>query len=252
MYRLSASNSDQWMSCHAATDLETALPGFVLTQSDTPASTRGTNIHIILAAAIAFGTKQDLDDIVSMLSYVNDLWATRRFNVLVEHKMPMSWMKDPAQTTADVIFYLTDEIHVIDHKAGAIPVNPDANQLITYGAAVWSLKLAPKAKGVWLHVNQPKAKNQVKYWISVEEIEKFIAEQQRHEAELLAGDLSFGPDYKACQFCPVNPMSRGARGSVFCKVAIKPANRWSPSDLQHLIQMQEDDVRTTPREDDDL
>ena len=252
MYRLSASYSSQWMNCHAATDLETALPGFELTRSDTPASTRGTNMHAILAAAIAFGTKSDLDDIVQMLSYVNDLWATRRFNVLVEHKMSMAWMKDPAWTTADVILYLVDELHIIDHKAGSIVVDPDDPQLKSYGAAARALNLAPKAKGVWLHVNQPKAKNQVKVWISNEELDAFIAEQQRHEEELLAGDLSFGPQHKACQFCPANPMSRGAKGNVLCAQAIRPANRWSDTDLLHLIQVQEDNVRSTPRIEDEL
>ena len=240
------------MSCHASTDLETVLPGFTLPISDTPASTRGTNIHAILAAAIAFGTRQDLDDIIQMLSYVNDLWATRRFNILVEHKMTMAWMKDPSWTTADVIMYLVDELHIIDHKTGGIAVQPDAPQLLSYGAAARALCLAPKAKGVWLHVNQAKGKNHVKYWVSNEELDAFVAEQQRHEEELLAGDLAFGPSHDACKFCPANPMSRGARGTVLCPVAIRPANRWSETDLLHLIQAQDDSVRKGPRVEDEL
>lgn len=252
MYRLSASNSSQWMNCHAATDLPTVFPGFELPVSDTPASRRGTDIHTILAAAIAFGTKQDLDDIVAMLSYVNDLLKTRRFNVLVEHQMMLSWMQNPAQTTADVILYLSDELHVIDHKAGSLIVDPDDPQLKSYGAAARALGLAPKATGVWLHVNQPKAKNQVKCWVSNEELDAFVAEQQRHEQELLAGDLTFGPTHKACLFCPANPLSRGAKGTVFCGQAIRPTSQWSATDMLHLIQAQNDTVRTTPREDDEL
>ena len=96
------------------------------------------------------------------------------------------------------------------------------------------------------------AKNQVKVWLSNRELDKFVAEQQRHEQELLAGDLSFGPHYKACLFCPANPMSRGAKSTVFCGQAIRPTSQWSATDILHLVQVQNDTVRTTPREDDEL
>lgn len=241
------------MSCHAASNLEAALPGYQPVDSGSPAASRGTDIHAVLAAALVVGTNADLKDIIKMLQYVADLRDSRRFNMLVEHKMWMSWMQDPSQTTADVVLYLMDEIHIIDHKAGSIVVDPDAPQLITYAAAALSEGLAPKAEGVWLHVNQPRANNQVKTWISRKEVERFIQEQKRHEEEMAAGDLSFGPSYKACLFCPANPASRGAKGnSVFCNVAIRPARSWSSEDLTHLIQAQADHVRSGPREDDEL
>lgn len=75
----------------------------------------------------------------------------------------------------------------------------------------------------------------------------------RHEQELLAGDLSFGPKYKACLFCPANPGGRGAKSlQVTCDSAIRTSRSWSKTDQALLAEKANDSVRTSPREDDPL
>lgn len=253
MKKLSASNASQWMSCHASTDLEAAIPGFVATKDETFAASKGTAMHDVLALALDVGTNRDLQDIVSMLDYVAELRKERRFKMLVEYQMLTSWMVRPSVTTADVILYLQDELHVIDHKTGGTVVDPDSPQLLTYAAAAMAEGLAPKAEGVWVHVNQPRADNQVKTWISRADIALFVAEQMEHERQILAGDLAFGPSPAACTFCMANPASRGSVGKgELCKVAAGKAYRLDNQDKEFFVALQNAPLMQRPRVLDEL
>lgn len=237
------------MSCHASTDLPAALPGFEFPDDRSMAASRGDDIHEMLAQVIGYGTRKDLGDIVKMLSYVNDIMSRRRFNVLTEHKMKMTWLQAGTKTTADVILYTQDELHVIDHKTGSIPVMPNCTQLLTYGAAAMRQGFSPKAKGVYLHVNQPTGDNQVSYFALNEELEQLIAEQTRHEAEILAGDLSFGPSDAACLFCPASPFKFGVKANITCEVATPPKRVLSAADQTYLSQRQSHTMTGARRDD---
>lgn len=245
------------MTCHAATDLEKALPGFIPpVDTGTVASRKGDDMHKVLAEALSIGSNRDLKDIISMLNYVSFIRSTRKFSMLIEHMMWTCWMQKPVVTTADVILYTQDELHIIDHKTGAGRVEPLCRQMLTYAAAALHEGLAPKATEVVLHVNQPKANNQVWHTVTREDVTAFVELQRLHEEQLLAGDLSFKPLHAACLFCPANPNGRGAKGSgTMCSVAIQPKPVWASNnfaDTGYAAQPFDDSLPTMPQAKDDL
>ena len=60
--------------------------------------------------------------------------------------MVAEWLPSKPGTTADLVLYVADEIHVIDLKTGKIPVLVYDNQQLLFYAATYG-HLAPKAKG---------------------------------------------------------------------------------------------------------
>ena len=244
------------MVCHAATDLEAALPGFIPPEdTGTVASRKGDDIHKVLASALSVGNNTDLKDIISMLNYVAFVRDQRKFSMLIEHRMLTLWMQKPVLTTADVILYTRDELHIIDHKSGSGLVDPQCRQMFTYAAAALYEGLAPKATEVVLHINQPRANNQTSYSVSREDLMAFIELQKYHEKQLLAGDLTFTPMHAACLFCPANPNGRGAKGSgTMCAAAVKPRPIWTngEQDSGYAAQPYDDSLPTMPQAKDDL
>src|SRR5690606_14001694 len=123
----------------------------------------------------------------------------------------LSWLAQPVKTTADLVTYTADELHIWDWKFGTMPVNPAALQLKMYALAF--LHLSPKAKGVWVHVLQPG--NYAELYFSLEQLEAARDLVIQHEAEVIGGDLSFNTG-KQCEFCPASPYTRGAKGNISC------------------------------------
>jgi hypothetical protein len=118
------------------------------------------------------------------------------------------------ETTADLVFFTQDEIHVIDLKTGKIEVDVEENEQLLFGAVTYG-PFAPKAKGVMLHIVQPWAGGNHSWFANTNRLLRVQQEALATEAAILAGDVTFGPS-DHCTFCPANPHSRGDKGSPFC------------------------------------
>lgn len=239
MKKFSASQAEKLIGCHASADLEKAIPGFVQPEDDktrepvlpenlgfivemiekistdtgsSKAANRGTMLHACVATLLAeFKTAGQFQKLLALFIELNAVMQTRRFKMLIEVEAELSWLQRPVTTTADLVLYVAEEIHVWDWKFGSMPVDPSALQLKMYGLAFQHL--APKAPGVWVHVGQPG--NYASLFFSNEQLQAAKDLVVQHEAEVIAGDLTFNTG-KQCDFCPASPWTRGAKGNISC------------------------------------
>jgi hypothetical protein len=154
-----------------------------------------------------------------VLAYVADLHDGHRYTSLVEESVTADWLITKPGTTADLVLYTQSEMHILDYKWGRIPVEVTGNKQLLYYAACYA-PLAPKAKGVTLHILQPAIHEYNDWFADTIEIGKFMHEAQLAEAAIQAGDVTFGPS-DACTFCPANPHSRGEKGRPLCPAMLK-------------------------------
>ncbi len=214
--RFSASVAGQHMACHASANLDLAIRGWeppVEDRTKDNAANRGTAKHEMLEPLVKL-SPGDLRHMIKFLTYVSGVRDLRRFNVLVEQSMTAEWLDTKPKTTADYVFYTQDEIHVLDGKWGRIKVDVVENhQLMFYG--VTYSHLAPKAKGVHLHILQPYADNYDTWFADTNRLAQFMADARAAEAAIQAGSTTFQPG-DHCTFCPANPHSRGDKGHPLC------------------------------------
>lgn len=223
--RLSASSAGRIMSCHASANLDLAIPGWTPpAPQPKSAATTGTDVHNIIEQVLRmqyitpsrttnFGPK-DVLGVAAILQYVGELMQTRRFTRLMEEKVQATWLTTKPTTQADLVLYTKDEIHVLDYKWGTVPVEVTENeQAMFYGLAY--APLAPKAKGVTLHILQPRANIMDSWFASTIRLHQFMQETIAAEVAITAGDTTFGPSHH-CTFCPANPHSRGVKGTPLC------------------------------------
>lgn len=217
--RFSASRAERLMTCTASSNLEVTIPGFVPPPKDaaTAAAERGTELHKVLEKLGTLAPRE-LKGMTQALQYMSELRSQRRFKVLVEHSVIAKWLPSKPRTTVDWVLYLQDELHIVDYKMGEISVEPFMNkQLMFYAASV--LELAPKAKGVTLHIIQPFAKPDpiLREWFcSAEDLGEFMDEAIKADQIITSQQgLTFVPS-DACTFCPANPHGRGSRGTPSC------------------------------------
>lgn len=213
--RFSASNAGRLMACPASGNLNDAILGWVEPVRDDMAGAKGVGSkrHALFAEFNELSTSE-MRAMTRSLQYVADLRATRRFKVLVETTMKATWLQQEPETTADLVLFTQDELHVLDLKWGRIPVEVVDNEQLMYYAATYG-HLAPKAKGVTVHILQPMAEGNSSWFISTTRLAQFMDEARKAEAKLLAKDVTFGPS-DHCTFCPANPHSRGDKGSPLC------------------------------------
>lgn len=243
MRKFSASQAEKFIGCHASADLETAIPGFIYPEDDSnravsipdnlgyiaemvekittdtgssKAANRGTMLHACVATLLAeFKTSGQLAKLVELFMALLAVLEQRRFKMLIEVEAVLDWLAQPVKTTADLVTYTADELHVWDWKFGSMPVDTAALQLKMYALAF--LHLSPKANGVWVHILQPG--NYAEMYFSREQLQAAKDLVIKHEAEVLAGDLSFNTG-KQCEFCPASPYTRGAKGNISCSAFI--------------------------------
>jgi hypothetical protein len=220
--RFSASVAGRHMTCHASANLELAIPGWVKPVEDRTAdnaANRGTNMHEMFAEIMRL-SNPDCQQMAKAIAYVSLVRSQRRFKVLVEQSIRVEWLITRPWTTVDLVFYTADEIHVLDLKTGVIPVEvKDNEQLMYYGASFFGL--APKAKGIRLHIVQPWANNMESCYVTRDEVLAFMVEAQKAEHAIESGDVSFMPS-DHCKFCPAYPHSRAAeKGSPPCPVTLQ-------------------------------
>jgi hypothetical protein len=217
--RLSASVAGRHMACHASANLAEAIPNYKPPAIPTGvAAQKGTDVHEIFEKVWEFSAR-DIQAMIDTMQYIADLRATRRFKVLIEETVKAKWLVTEPNTTADLVLYVADEIHIIDTKWGKVPVEVVDNTQLLYYAACYG-PLAPKAKGVWVHICQPHADGNKSWFITPDRLKQFMDEAKAAETAIQAGDRTFGPsDY--CIFCPAYPHSRAPKGSPMCPVTMQ-------------------------------
>lgn len=224
--RFSASNAAKHMACPASANLELAIPNYTPPEPDDKirASDEGTDAHEVFEKLMNYGNA-DIRHWIRVLEYIEKLRSTRRFKVRTEEKVKATWLAidprtgDHPDSTLDLVLYTQDELHVLDLKWGKIPVPVFDNvQTIFYSLCV--LDLAPKAKGVTIHILQPRADNLEHQYISGVELLKWQAKLHAAQARVNAKDLTFGPSDE-CKFCPAYPHSRSPKGAPLCPATMQ-------------------------------
>ena len=212
--RFSASVAARQMACPASANLPLAIPNWVPPVVDEMAGAKGdgTRLHEMLEPIMGLSPKR-LGQMAQVLQYMADLRKTRRFTVMVEQKVQATWLTTQPYTTADVVLYTQDEIHVVDFKWGKIPVEVVGNEQLLFYAVCYA-PLAPRAKGVTVHVLQPDVGFE-SWFADTTVLAKFMADAQAAEKKIQAGDTTFGPS-DHCKFCPANPHSRSDKGRPLC------------------------------------
>ena len=212
--RFSASVAARHMACHGSAELETAIPNWVPPEvEETRAAAEGTSVHSIFEKVWELSAR-DLRHFAAIVDYVAQLRSTRRFSVLIEQPVVAEWLTTKPTTTADLVLYTQDEIHVIDTKWGKIPVEVVGNEQLLYYDVCYA-PLAPRAKGVTNHILQPRADNMNSWFASTTVISRFMEDAMKAEAAIQAGDRTLGPS-DHCKFCPANPHSRANKGRPLC------------------------------------
>jgi hypothetical protein len=209
------------MQCTGSANLELAIPNWtppVIDPTVENAASRGTKLHALFAEVVTQSAR-DAERLAEALTYVAAIRSQRRFKVLSEFTMTADWLESKPPTTADLVFYVKDEIHIFDLKTGVIKVEVVGNKQMLYYAATYAT-LAPKAAGVFVHIVQPWADNTEYTFVDTTELRVFMDEARRAEQEILAQSVTLTPG-DACMFCEANPRGRGARGRPFCPVLMK-------------------------------
>lgn len=225
--RFSASVAGRLMACPASANLDLAIPNWTppVRNESMGSKATGTTVHKVIEDLVktktvtASGEKRfnarDMMAAGRLMSYIGEVWSRRRFTVLSEETVEASWLVGKPTTTADLVLYTKDEIHVIDAKWGKIPVEVIENEQLMFYAVCYA-PLAPKAKGVTVHIAQPHADNMAEWFIPADRLKQFMDDAIQAEAKILAGDTTFGPTDTHCTFCPANPHSRGDKGKPLC------------------------------------
>lgn len=224
--RFSASNAAKHMACPASANLELAIPNYQPPEEDDKirASDEGTDAHEVFEDLMGY-TPSDLRHWIKVLEYIEKLRSTRRFKVQREMKVTATWLAlDPKTgqhpgSTLDLALYTQDELHVLDLKWGKIPV-PVFDNVQTIFYALCSLHLAPKAKGVTIHILQPRADNMDHQFIPSTELKMWESKLIAAQARVNALDVTFGPSDE-CKFCPAYPHSRSPKGAPLCPATMQ-------------------------------
>ena len=214
--RFSASVAGRFMSCTASADLDKVIPGWEPPIQDPDADTaanRGTLMHSLFAGVMDLPLA-DQKNFLKALEYVTEVQSRRRFKRLIEHNIEVDWLVKPSKTTADLVLYTKDELHVLDLKTGRIPVEAVGNRQLLFYAVTYA-QFAPAAKSVSLHIVQPWADNCSEWTVTTEELSAFMDEARQAEKAIDSGQLTFSPG-DHCLFCPANPHGRGGKGHPYC------------------------------------
>ena len=213
--RMSASVAGKHLACAASANLDLAIPNWVPPVVDDMAGAKGdgSRKHEMLEPIVALSARE-IRHFAKLLTYIADLRGNRRFKVLIEQEFTATWLTSQPKTKPDLVLFVQDEIHVIDYKWGKIPVEVVNNEQAMY-YALCAAPLAPKAKGVTLHILQPPIDSYESWFVDTNTLAQFMADMQAAEAKILAGDTTFGPS-DHCKFCPANPHGRGDKGRPYC------------------------------------
>ena len=211
--RFSASNAARFIACPGSANLELALPGWVdPPKNDNGAKGVGKFLHELMASIVTLPLAQ-LRGLAEAVEFVTELRTKRRFKVLSEETEVAEWLPSKPSTTADLVLYVQDEIHILDFKTGKIPVEVKSDQMLFYARTY--LHHAPKATAVNLYIIQPWGGIIDHAVITISELAAWAAEAIVIDVAITAGAIELNPS-EHCTFCPANPHSRGDKGNIMC------------------------------------
>lgn len=193
-------------------------------------------MHELFANFMSLSTT-DAVRMVQAMTYVMEVRTRRRFKVLTEVTEQADWLPSNPPTTADLVLYLSDELHVLDLKTGKIEVDVIDNDQMLFYAATYA-KYAPRATEVHLHIVQPWADNVAEWVVSMQDLSNWIDETVSHDLQIMDGDVAFSPG-DHCQFCPANPHTRGARGNPLCPVMLEMLYPSPPISVDDIMKLAE-------------
>ena len=214
--KFSASQAKKFMNCRASANLELAIPHWTPPEDDPAAdnaANRGSRMHEMFAEIMSLSAK-DARMMAEAIAYVANIRSRRRFSTLIEKTAIANWLPSQPATQADLVLYVADEIHVFDLKTGTIPVSAFENEQLMFYAVTYGA-LAPRAKGVHLHIVQPWADNIDAWFADTARLEQFMRDAQTADLQIRQGSTVLTPG-DHCQFCPANPHGRGAKGRPYC------------------------------------
>lgn len=216
----SASRAARLMACHASAHLELAIPNWTPPVVDPTAGAKGhgSTMHAILEPIWTLGAT-DMRHVARVVEYVAEVRNRRRFQAWAEHSVQATWLPSEPWTTADLVLFVKDELHIIDFKWGKIPVEVVGNKQLLYYARSYA-HLAPKAKGVTVHIVQPYADVFEEWFVDTADLAVFEHEAVLADKAILAGSTQFQVT-DACLFCPAYPHSRGDKGKPLCPEAMR-------------------------------
>jgi hypothetical protein len=239
--RFSASVASKHMACNASANLELAIPNWVPPVEDDDAdnaANRGTQMHAMFADIMSLPTA-DARRMAEAIAYVAEVRARRRFKTLIEQVVVAEWLDTKPGTCADLVLYVADEIHVFDLKTGKIPVSAFENSQLMYYAVTYG-PLAPKAKGVHLHIVQPWADNIETWFADATRLKQFMMDAMVAEKRIQAGSTKFSPG-DHCMFCEANPHGRGAKGKPYCPAMMALLYPQVGVDREAMLDMADED-----------
>lgn len=218
--RFSASRAGRLIQCPGSAHLELSIPGWVPPVEDDTKGMRGRGkiLHEFMEVASHLALS-DQRNLIKAMQYVLDVRKGHHFTVLTEAKTTADWLKTKPSTTVDLVLHNQQEIHVIDHKFGAIPVEVIGNEQLMFYAACFQ-HLAPKADGVHVHICQPSADNMVSHFVTRKELFAFMMRVRVAEDRVIALDTTLQPS-DHCTFCPAYPHSRSDKGTPLCPAAMQ-------------------------------
>ena len=231
---ISASRISRQKQCHASANLDLAIEGWVPPVQDPNkdnAANRGTHMHEMFAQLMELKAS-DLEKFSEATMYIANLRKRRRFNVMIEEPATADWLPSKPGTTADLVLYVQDELHIVDLKTGKIPVFAVGNQQLLFYAATYG-HLAPKATEVHLHIVQPWAEVMDEWVVSAQTIASFMNDAVAADELIAQGSTQFMPG-DHCQFCAANPRGRGLKGHPMCPAMM--------SILYPRIELDEDEI----------
>lgn len=216
----SASRAARLMQCPASAHLDKAILGWTPPEVDPTAGQKGvgTALHALLEPIVTLPNAQ-MQAVSKALAYIAEVRSRRRFQVWAEHSRQATWLDSQPWTTADLVLFTKDELHIIDSKFGKIPVEVVGNEQLLFYLATY-IDLAPKAKTATVHIVQPFADNFAEWEVDAPTLQQFINEARIADARITGGDTTFGPS-DHCTFCPAYPHSRADKGSPLCPATMK-------------------------------